>query len=39
MRGFCAIQKPPGGHILKVFKLLLDEVPLAVVAVEVPLCE
>ncbi len=39
MRDFCAIQKPPGGHVVKIQGLLRDEVPLAVVAVEIPLRE
>ena len=39
MRGFCIIQKPSGGHIVKIQGLLCDEVPLAVVAVEIPLRE
>ena len=39
MRGFCVLQKPPGGYIVKILGLLRDEVPLAVVAVEIPLRE
>ena len=37
MSGFCMMQKPSGGYIVMTQELLRDEVPLAVVAVEIPL--